>query len=37
MNIPLIIVMIYIVMLFGVSWYSTKLFKKDRGAEGFFI
>lgn len=37
MNIPLIIVIIYIVMLFGVSWYSTKLSKKDGGAEGFLL
>jgi len=36
MNIPLIIVILYIFMLFGVSWYSTKLSKKG-GAEGFLL
>jgi len=36
MNIPLIIVILYIFMLFGVSWYSTKLYKKG-GAEGFLL
>jgi len=36
MNIPLIIVSLYILMLFGVSWYSTKLSKKG-GTEGFLL
>jgi len=36
MNIPLIIVVLYIIILLGVSWYSTKLSKKG-GAEGFLL
>ncbi|WP_246599742.1 sodium:solute symporter family protein [Clostridium lacusfryxellense] len=36
MNIPLIIVILYIIILLGVSWYSTKLSKKG-GAEGFLL
>lgn len=38
MNIPFIIVILYVVMLFGVSWYSTKLTKKGGGGtEGFLL
>lgn len=37
MNIPFIIVMSYIIVLFGVSWYSTKLAKKGKGSEGFLL
>ena len=36
MNIPLIIVILYIFILLGVSWYSTKL-SKNGGAEGFLL
>lgn len=36
MNIPLIIVILYVLMLFAVSWYATKLSKKG-GTEGFLL
>lgn len=35
MNIPLLIVILYIVILYGISWYSTKLSKG--GMNGFFL
>lgn len=38
MSIPFIIVLIYVSMLFGLSWYSTKLAKKGNGGtEGFLL
>jgi SSS family solute:Na+ symporter len=36
MNIPLIIVLVYILILYGVSWYSTKL-SKGKGVVGFLL
>ena len=38
MNIPFLIVVLYVFALFGVSWYSTKLAKRGNGgAEGFLL